>query len=245
MKTYPIPSRKPAVGLPGCVAFGFAVGIAGGQLHAGLIASGQYNGHTYQVWGNDGLTNDERDYLSASAFAATLNFAGAPGRLVRMDDFLENSFVHALLGSVDALLTSTAADGGGVRYVWIGADDLDDADTINEGVWRWLNGGDQFWQGGPAGTPVGGLYNNWAFGRFGQSEPDDFNGNQDAAAMALDAYPALLPGLLGQPGQWNDINHLNVLPFVVEFAAIPEPRHGALVIAGLALSGALWRRLRR
>jgi hypothetical protein len=27
--------------------------------------------------------------------------------------------------------------------------------------------------------------------------------------------------------------------------AVPEPRHGALVLAAFALSGALWRRLRR
>lgn len=220
---------------------------AGLPAHAGLLITGHFNGHTYQVWGNDGKTNDERDNLSATAFANGLSFAGEPGRLVRIDDAAENAFVHGLLVAVNASLTTTVADGGGARYAWIGADDLS-----VEGEWRWREEGDQFWSGNNTGSPVGGLYNNWAVGApfigSGQSEPDDFGGNQDAAAMALDTYPVGFPphfGFLGQPGQWNDINHNNVLPFVVEFAAIPEPRHGALMVAAFALGGALWRRFRR
>lgn len=228
--------------------FGLLLGLAAGlvptQLRAVILISGEYNGHTYQVWGSDGVTNNERDYLSATTFAAGLSVGGAPGRLVRIDDFSENAFVHGLLSSVDAFLTSTASDGGGARYAWIGADDLS-----VEGEWRWREEGEQFWSGNNTGSPVGGLYNNWAVGSppigSGQSEPDDFGGNQDAAAMALDTYPVGFPplfGFLGQPGQWNDINHANVLPFVVEFAAIPEPRWTALVAAGLLGCFAWWRR---
>lgn len=220
---------------------------AGLPTHAGLLITGHFNGHTYQVWGNDGKTNDERDYLSATAFANGLSFAGEPGRLVRIDDAAENAFVHGLLVAVNASLTTTVADGGGARYAWIGADDLS-----AEGEWRWREEGEQFWSGNNTGSPVGGLYNNWAIGSppigSGQSEPDDFGGNQDAAAMALDTYPVGFPplfGFLGQPGQWNDINHANVLPFVVEFAAIPEPAAVGGLAAGALLGLAAWRGRRR
>ena len=209
--------------------------LAGSAASAGVLITGQHSGHTYQVWGHDGVTHDERSYLDAATFAAGLSFAGEPGRLVRVDDAAENAFVHGLLVAVNASLTTTVADGGGVRYAWLGADDL-----AVEGVWRWHSGGDQFWQGGPGGSSVGGLHQNWAVGTSGQSEPDNFLGTQDAAAMVLDPYPAAFPGLLGQPGQWNDINHLNVLPFIVEFAAVPEPAAAGLV-AGALLLFAGWR----
>jgi hypothetical protein len=50
--------------------------------------------------------------------------------------------------------------------MWLGANDI----SIS-GTWRWAspagNDGDQFWSGGPTGSPVGGLFSNWAQGAPG------------------------------------------------------------------------------
>jgi hypothetical protein len=43
----------------------------------------------------------------------------------------------------------------GDGYVTIGA-----SDEAKQGEWRWQDG-TQFWQGGPNGTAVGGLYSSW------------------------------------------------------------------------------------
>lgn len=127
-------------------------------------------------------------------------------------------------------LTSVANDGGGARYAWIGASDQ----TI-EGMWVWENGGNQFWQGDASGAPIGGLYNNWG------NEPDDFGGQQDAAAIALDDWP-VGSGFLGIASQWNDVNITNNLPFIVEFNAVPEP--SSTFLLGLATLGMATRRRR-
>jgi hypothetical protein len=119
-------------------------------------------------------------------------------------------------------------DGGGVAYLWIGA-----SDQQSEGVWLWDGDndgvGDNFWNGqgmGGDGTgkPVNNAYWNWG----GKSssvamEPDNFNGNQNSAAIALEPWPKNM-GLMGDTGEWNDIASSNKVYFVVEFdfADVPE-----------------------
>lgn len=211
-------------------------------LQAGLLSTTQFDGHTYQVWGNDGVVPHEFTYQVADGFASSLNLLGESGRLARIDSAEENAHVLAALQSVSAFWGGPVPDGGNARYAWIGADDLDDADTIQEGNWRWRNGGNAFWAGDETGAPVGGLYSNWAVGSGGsQSEPDDFFFNQDAAAMALDAYPVANPGLFGQPGEWNDLNANNQLMFVVEFAVVPESEW-TVVATAAALGAFAWGR---
>ncbi|MDW3209402.1 MAG: C-type lectin domain-containing protein [Reichenbachiella sp.] len=102
------------------------------------------------------------------------------------------------------LTRTTASDGGGASYVWIGGNDMG-----TEGKWMWdgsnAGSGTQFWQGLADGATVGGLYNNWG------DEPDDFEGNQDALGFALTDWP------LGVAGEWNDLRDSNRLYFLIEY----------------------------
>jgi hypothetical protein len=102
---------------------------------------------------------------------------------------------------------TTAPDGGGGSYIWLGG-----TDKAAEGDWIWDGNddgsGEQFWQGTSAatgGTPVGGIYSNWG------NEPDDFGSGQDALGLALTNWP------LGTSGQWNDVASSNTLYFVIEY----------------------------
>ncbi len=101
-----------------------------------------------------------------------------------------------------------ANDGGGASYVWLGGTDLH-----HEGVWIWDGDNDgigmQFWQGGVDGNPVGNNFVNWGH------EPDNFNGHQNALAIALTEWPLGI-GSLGQQGQWNDLNENDRLYFLIE-----------------------------
>jgi hypothetical protein len=86
--------------------------------------------------------------------------------LARIDDSGENGFVVSRVGT----------------NAWIGANDQG-----SEGVWRWSNNNDQFWQGAASGSPVGGRYSNWNSG-----EPNDSSG-EDCAEFQTS-------------GGWNDLD---------------------------------------
>jgi len=108
-------------------------------------------------------------------------------------------------------------DGGGVAYIWIGA-----SDNLQEGVWIWdgdNNGqGKVFWEGiSNTGNPVGSSFINWGGKSWGVfKEPDNFNGNQNSAAIALEPWPKNM-GMNGISGEWNDIYPGNKLYFIVEY----------------------------
>ncbi|MCX7735387.1 MAG: T9SS type A sorting domain-containing protein [Candidatus Kapabacteria bacterium] len=145
------------------------------------------------------------------------------GYLAEINDENEQSAIYN--GIIAAGISSTyvsVMDGGSIAYVWIGA-----TDKQTEGSWLWDGNNDgigiNFWNGqGKAGTgngePVASNYNNWgkSNGTGEIMEPDDFNKNQDAAAIALAGWPASTT-FLGVAGQWNDININNVLYFVIEY----------------------------
>jgi hypothetical protein len=156
-----------------------------------------FDGHTYEVI-TSGLT-----WEGASTAAQNKTMNGAPGYLARIDSAEENTEIFSQLSNnVDQAdyQNTSAPDGGGASYVWLGANDIQ-----TEGEWIWVDNGVQFWRGDSAGSAVGALYNNWG------QEPDDFDG-QDAAGIALSDWP------FGVAGQWNDVDTGNTLFYIIEYA---------------------------
>ena len=158
------------------------------------IHSFNYNGTIYE------LVRENVTWQGAAACALSRG-----GHLAEMNDASENIALYAEL-ITNAGITfgnTTAPDGGGGSYVWIGGNDL-----ATEGTWIWdgdnTGASVQFWQGTASGNPVGGLYNNWG------NEPDDFNG-QDALALSLNGWP------LGSAGEWNDVDETNQMYFLIEY----------------------------
>lgn len=127
------------------------------------------------------------------------------GYLAEIEDVAENTAIFNEITTNGGVTFSntTAPDGGGGSYVWLGGNDLE-----TEGSWMWDGNNDglyvPFWLGDASGSPVAGHYNNWG------NEPDDFNG-QDALGLSLNGWP------LGVAGEWNDVDELNTLYFLVEF----------------------------
>ncbi|MFT4661167.1 MAG: hypothetical protein ACI8XB_001438 [Patiriisocius sp.] len=154
-----------------------------------------YNGSTYEV------VRENKTWTEAAACSVERG-----GILAEINDQAEQDAVYAeVLSNASITASNTVApDGGGASYVWIGGNDLG-----TEGDWTWDGNNDgsgtQFWLGTSAGSPVGGLYNNWG------NEPDDFGSGQDGLGLAITDWP------LGVSGQWNDVNDLNTLYYVIEY----------------------------
>lgn len=189
----------------------------GGQLSAQCFSNSnvyqyEFKGHKYKI------VKEMQDWPTAAVCAATVG-----GELIRIDSAYENdTLFQILLGAAGVSSNyATVADGGGVAYVWIGANDFG-----TEGTWVWDGDGDSagvnFWTGeGAAGNGGGiaqsGLYHKWGGSLGGTpNEPDDFGTGQDAAAMALNGWPGG-SGSLGTASEWNDIAHTNSLYYVIEF----------------------------
>jgi len=149
------------------------------------------------------------------------------GHLAEINSLAENTAVYngILAAGVSSVYTSVN-DGGSIAYVWIGASDI-----AVEGTWLWdgdnNNSGIHYWTGQGAagnniGSVIGGNYNNWGrqYGTGPQMEPDNFQQNQDAAAIALNGWPLNSGGFFGVSGQWNDINQNNSLFYVIEYPCI-------------------------
>lgn len=155
-----------------------------------------HNGKSYEV------VRENKTWASAAACAVARG-----GMLAEINDQAEQTAIfNAVSNNANITNSSTTApDGGGGAYVWIGGNDL-----AIEGNWVWNGDNDntstQFWQGTASGNAVGGLYNNWG------NEPDDYLG-QDALALSLNGWP------LGVAGEWNDVDHNNTLYFVIEYAS--------------------------
>jgi hypothetical protein len=63
---------------------------------------------------------------------------------------------------------------------------------------------------------VNGAYYNWGGTNTGTpNEPDDYNSNQDAAAIGLEPWPAA--GMGNVAGEWNDIAITNTLYYIIEY----------------------------
>lgn len=190
------------------------------QLQAAMVAQFTFNSHTYQIY------DDLKNWADAQTEASGRIANGATGYLAEINSAVENTAILNALLANDSSFTQTAGDGGGARYVWIGAND-----NQIEGTWVWDNSGTNFWTGaGQNGSSQAGNYSNWGGNALiGMYEPDDFNGNQDAGAMALESWPNGAPFSIGSAGQWNDISGANTMPYVVEYNAVPETAQIALV----------------
>ena len=135
------------------------------------------------------------------------------GNLVRIDSAAENT---AVFNAISGIVTTTASDGGGSRYAWIGG-----RETATEGSYAWApDTATVFWSGGSPGSAQNGLYQNW--GRlaspYGGPEPDNYN-SQNRVAMAIAGWPNGAPSfyLIGNAGQWNDLANADTLHYVIEW----------------------------
>ena len=166
-----------------------------------------YNSKTYEV------VKENKSWVDAASCAVERG-----GIFTEINDLAEqNAIFDALDNNANITTNNTlAADGGGGAYVWIGGNDI-----ATEGNWVWDGNNDgtstQFWDGDSSGNTVGGLWSNWPSG----FEPDNFNNNQDGLALSLTNWQN------GNAGQLNDVNHTNVLYYVIEHPGIlSTKKHG-------------------
>lgn len=97
-----------------------------------------FGGHCYA------LSASAASYSSSRTACAS---RGASWRLATLESAEENTFVAGLTGNAEAYLGGT--------------------DATTEGAWTWEGSGVRFWNGGPTGAPVAGVYQ-----RFMSGEPN-------------------------------------------------------------------------
>ena len=159
-----------------------------------------------QITGTFGGSNYQIITTGLNFSEAQITAEAAGGYLAIITSKEEDDFIYGLLGT--ASISTTAPDGGGVPYAWIGA-----TDEVLEGVWQWVDG-----------SAVA-SYTNWGSGSLG-SEPDDFQG-QDYAAIGLSSWPSGMVGY-GEASQWNDVDGSNMLAYVIETPVNLSPTDIAL-----------------
>ena len=161
------------------------------------IVSFTYDGKSYEV------IKENKNWLQAVACAVERG-----GYLVEINDEDEQEKIFEKVKFESNIFTpnTTAFECGSCAYVWTGANDI-----ATEGIWIWDGNNDasgtQFWMGAVDGSPVGDAFSNWG------EEPDNFN-DQDAAGLAINNW------ILGDAGQWNDVDITNELYFVIEYDMI-------------------------
>ena len=171
----------------------------GSTLTLNGVSAPNPNHHSFTSGENNfTLVSSAKSYQDAVDYAS-----GMGGTLATFNSSTKFDGFYATVSNVissENLVPTTAADGGGAKYVWLGA-----TDQLNEGTWIWENGSQM-------------TFDNWGSGDYG-SEPDNFN-NQDGLALGLENWPTgSADGAgYGDAGYWNDLDTSNQLYFVVEIA---------------------------
>jgi len=195
--------------------------VAWAQTHSSqLTSSSSSENKTYRLYKSAKTYQQAKDFAEAQAidgYSGYLAVIGSSTENTRLKNWLANSVSSSEYSS------TSANDGGGSAYIWLGGDDRD-----SEGRWYWQHPTasgfpKKFWEGNYEGQGVSGVYTNWGTTDNTQNEPDDYDFAQDALAIALQTWPNPSLGYgfeLGTEGQWNDVNEFNNLFFVVEFDTI-------------------------
>ncbi len=169
----------------GGVASGGATSGGTGSGPAPEVRSGcervEHEGHVYALC---------RDAKVAFP-AARKDCVAMSMQLIRLDSAAESTWIY------ETFYAKPATAGGDGSQMWVGG-----TDTGVEGEWRWLIGGDTFWQGKADGAAVGGLYTFWgrAHGVGVQDQPNDAHSAEGEDCMVIRG-PSENEG-----GKWTDIS---------------------------------------
>ena len=155
--------------------------------HGGSTTAYEFGDNVYLI------VNEPASWTQAHA-----NAEAALGHLAIVTSEAENQFLYTNL--LARGISTTADDGGGARYAWLGG-----SDATLEGTWRWVDT-----------NLLSSGYTKWGSGFWG-SEPDDYNGAQDHLALGLEGWPTGAPGGFGNASEWNDVNGSNSLAYVIEY----------------------------
>lgn len=165
-----------------------------------------FDHHTYEVISEPMSWSDAKEYALAKS-----------GALVKIETFQEQIFLRSLMKDT----ITTAADGGGAKYFWLGG-----SDAQIEGSWKWADGSEI----NALSITTNDLWGKGQGFEAGLSEPDNFMENQHCLAMGLESWPAGATDseAFGSAGQWNDISCSNKLNFVIEYDVSANYEDGAL-----------------
>lgn len=160
-----------------------------------------------------GTLEFETDYGKYALVTKAANFKAAEkkagkygGHLAEVSSTEENQEIFdAITGQLkpSAYRKTTASDGGGAPYVWLGGSDQE-----SEGDWIWQKSGQR----------ISLDLAEWGSGALG-AEPDNFDGSQNYLALGLTNWPlgsASGEGF-GDAGSWNDVKGSNRLFYLLEF----------------------------
>ncbi|NBT41648.1 MAG: hypothetical protein EBT20_14485, partial [Alphaproteobacteria bacterium] len=174
--------------------------------------------HSFSVGNNDYvLVAQAKSYADAVSYAASFDQELATfetaGKVTGFYDAVQKVVAD------EGLNVPTASDGGGAKYVWLGANDI-----AQEGTWVWESG-----ESLATNNP------QWGSGSLG-SEPDNYQ-NQDGLALGLENWPAGFDSGAGygDAGSWNDVDVGNSLYFVMELPN--NPVTGTVSIGGDVVEG--------
>lgn len=177
------------------------------------------NGKSYKI------VETKKSWTDAASYASN-----SGGYLVEIGSQTEQNVIWDAIvngAKIDKNYVSVS-DGGSASFIWIGANDI-----ATEGTWIWdgdnSGSGVNFWKGQGTngnndGQIINGCYNNWGgLQQHGNSqEPDNYMNNQDAAAIGVEPWPRN-NGILGQGGEWNDLNVNDQIYFIIEYDYSGKP----------------------